>query len=42
MNTTYIIIAVVLILVIIVAILGLVFARRRHVDRLQDRFRTRV
>jgi len=38
MNTTYIIIAVVLILVIIVAILGLVFVRRRHVDRLQDRF----
>jgi len=37
-NTTYIIIAVVLVLVVIVAILGLVFARRRRVERLQDQF----
>jgi hypothetical protein len=37
-NTTYIIIAVVLVLVVLVAILGLVFARRRRVERLQDQF----
>ena len=38
MNTTYIIIAVVLILVIIVAILGLVFSRRKRSDKLQEKF----
>ena len=37
-NTTYIIIAVVLVLVIIGAILGLVFARRRRAEQLQDQF----
>ncbi len=38
MNTTTMIITVVLILVIIGAILGLVFARRRRSERLQDQF----
>ncbi len=38
MNTTYIIIAVVLVLVILAAILGLVFARRRRSERLHDHF----
>ncbi len=38
MNTTYIIIAIVLVLVIIGAILGLVFARRRRSEQLQDHF----
>jgi len=37
-NTTYIIIAVVLVLVVIVAILGLVFARRRGTEQLHDHF----
>ena len=38
MNTTYIIIAVVLILVIVGAILGPIFARRKRSERLQDQF----
>ena len=38
MNTTYIIIAVVLVLVIIGAILGPVFARRKRSERLHDQF----
>jgi hypothetical protein len=38
MNTTIMIITVVLVLVIIGAILGLVFSRRRRSDRLQDQF----
>jgi len=37
-NTTYIIITVVLVLVIIGAILGVVFARRRRSERLHDHF----
>ncbi len=38
MNTTYIIIAVVLVLVIIGAILGPIFARRRRSERFHDQF----
>ena len=38
MNTTTMIITVVLILVIIGALLGLVFSRRRRAERLQDQF----
>ena len=38
MNTTYIIITVVLVLVIIGTILGLVFARRRRSERLHEHF----
>ncbi len=38
MNTTYIIIAIVLLLVILGAILGLVFARRRRSEQLKDQF----
>ena len=38
MNTTIMIITVVLVLVIIGAILGLVFSRRRRSERLQDQF----
>ena len=38
MNTTYIIILVVLVLVIIGVILGLVFARRRRSEQLHDKF----
>ncbi len=38
MNTTYIIITVVLVLVIIGAVLGLVFARRRRSEQLHDKF----
>ena len=38
MNTTYIIIAVVLVLVIVGAILGLVFSRRKRTERLHDHF----
>ena len=38
MNTTYMTIAVVLVLVIIGAILGLVFARRRRSERFHDQF----
>jgi hypothetical protein len=37
-NTTYIIIAVVLVLVIVGAILGLVFSRRKRTERLHDHF----
>jgi hypothetical protein len=37
-NTTYIIITVILVLVILAAILGLVFARRRRSERLHDQF----
>jgi len=37
-NTTYIIITVVLVLVIIGAVLGLVFARRRRSEQLHDKF----
>jgi uncharacterized protein YneF (UPF0154 family) len=37
-NITYIIIIVVLVVVIIGGILGLVFARRRHSERLYDQF----
>ncbi len=38
MNTTYLIIAVVLVLVIIGAILYIVFTRRKHSERLQEHF----
>ena len=38
MNTTYIIIAIVLVVVILGAILALVFARRRHSEQLKDQF----
>lgn len=38
MNTTYIIITVVLVLVILGAVLGLVFARRRRSEQLHDKF----
>ena len=40
MNTTYIIIAVVLVLVIVGAILGAIFARRKRSERLHDHFGT--
>ena len=38
MNTTYFIVAVVLVILIVGAILGLIFARRRRLQRLQKRF----
>lgn len=38
MNATYIIVAVVLVLVIIGAVLGVVFSRRKRSERLQDHF----
>jgi hypothetical protein len=38
LNTTYMIITVVVVLVVIGAILGVVFSRRKHSERLQDHF----
>ena len=40
MNTTYVIVAVVLVLVIVGFILGPIFARRKHSEKLQDHFGT--